>query len=189
MAGQVGLKAPSGGVVTLNATDTASNFTVTFPANTGTVVTTASTAVVSQTMLGAGVASNGPAFAAYLSTNQTVAMATFTKVALDTKVFDTNTNYSTSTYRFTPTVAGYYQVNGAINASGQGILSIYKNGTAYQYQQLNANATTSICTMTCLLYLNGSTDYIELWAYSTAGTTFYNGNSTTTFSAAMVRSA
>ena len=40
MAGQIGLKAPSGGTVTLNAADTASNFTVTLPAATTTVVAT-----------------------------------------------------------------------------------------------------------------------------------------------------
>lgn len=40
MAGQIGLKAPLGGTVTLNAADTASNFTVTLPAATTTVVAT-----------------------------------------------------------------------------------------------------------------------------------------------------
>ena len=53
MAGQIALKAPSGGIVTINAADTASNFTLTLPANTGEVVTTASTAIVTPAMLSA----------------------------------------------------------------------------------------------------------------------------------------
>lgn len=40
MAGQIGLKAPLGGTITINAADTASNFTVTLPAATTTVVAT-----------------------------------------------------------------------------------------------------------------------------------------------------
>lgn len=38
MAGQIGLKAPSGGTITLNAVDTASNFTLTLPAAAATVL-------------------------------------------------------------------------------------------------------------------------------------------------------
>jgi hypothetical protein len=41
MAGQIGLKAPSGGTVTLNAADTASNFTLTLPAAAATVLASA----------------------------------------------------------------------------------------------------------------------------------------------------
>ena len=41
MAGQVSLKAPSGGTITLNAVDTASNFTLTLPAATATVLASA----------------------------------------------------------------------------------------------------------------------------------------------------
>jgi hypothetical protein len=41
MAGQIGLKAPSGGTITLNAVDTASNFTLTLPAAAATVLASA----------------------------------------------------------------------------------------------------------------------------------------------------
>lgn len=41
MAGQIGLKAPLGGTITINAVDTASNFTVTMPAATATVLASA----------------------------------------------------------------------------------------------------------------------------------------------------
>ena len=41
MAGQIGLKAPSGGTITINAADTASNFTLTLPAAAATVLASA----------------------------------------------------------------------------------------------------------------------------------------------------
>ena len=60
-----------------------------------------------------GVFGNQPAFSVYLSSNQTgVTNSTSTKIQFNTKVFDTNSNFDSSTnYRFTPTVAGYYQLN------------------------------------------------------------------------------
>ena len=54
----------------------------------------------------------GPTFSAYLNANQNIATSTFTKIALNAELFDTDNNFDTSTYRFTPTVAGYYQING-----------------------------------------------------------------------------
>ena len=124
-----------------------------------------------------------------------------TKVQINTERFDTNNNFSTSTYRFTPTVAGYYQVNGDIYmypsssvAEAAGI-SIYKNGsglnanysrfTTYGWNEITMNISS-------VVYLNGSTDYIELYGYMTAGSTcnFYSsGAQYTNFSAALVRSA
>ena len=53
-----------------------------------------------------------PAFGVYMSGNQSIGSTGNSKVAFDTKTFDTNNNYdNTTNYRFTPTVAGYYQVN------------------------------------------------------------------------------
>jgi hypothetical protein len=51
MSGQTKLLLPSGGSITIVGQDTASNFVVTLPANTGTVVTTGSTAVVTPAMM------------------------------------------------------------------------------------------------------------------------------------------
>jgi hypothetical protein len=81
---------------------------------------------------------DGPAFSAYSSTNQSITSSTFTKVQFNTEEFDTNSNYDNATnYRFTPTVAGYYQVNGNIRydastAPTRCILSVYKNGSEFK---------------------------------------------------------
>lgn len=58
----------------------------------------------------------GPAFSAYRGgPNQALTTGTYTKVQLNIEEFDTNNNFDSSTnYRFTPTVAGYYQFQGRL---------------------------------------------------------------------------
>jgi hypothetical protein len=145
---------------------------------------------------------NGPAFRAYPSGSQTISSATATKVLLQTELFDTNNCFdSTTNYRFTPTVAGYYQVNGNVgmsnNAIGVAILAmIYKNGTSYSLSQsLAYTNVSSVACVSSLVYLNGSTDYVELYvyntgvsSYSTLVTTFGTADCTS-FSANLVRGA
>lgn len=149
---------------------------------------------VTQTLLAANVAGNGPAFSAYQSSAQTLASTTNTKIQFQTKEFDTNTNFDNATnYRFTPTVAGYYQINGgfqiASTATG-GAIAIYKNGGGFKSGAGNPNATTSNqWQVSALVYLNGSTDYIELYGYVTTGQALVANAQFTYFQASMVRSA
>ena len=122
-------------------------------------------------------ASTGPTFSAHLSANQNIATATFTKIAFNSELFDTNSDYNTSTYRFTPTVAGYYQINAIAILStvkNTAIIEIYKNGAALVRgnQQVNgALQTTRGVGLAYLAYANGSSDYFEIYAYHTTGTT------------------
>ena len=173
----VKLNSTGGGSVTLTTPSTASDFTATFPAATGNVVTTGSSAVVSQTMLASGVAGNGPAFSAYRSTNQSISTGTWTKVQADVEEFDTNSNYdNTTNYRFTPTVAGYYQINGEIKLSGAAailIASIYKNGSEFKRgtQFGSAAGAGQASAVSALVYFNGSSDYVELYAFQSSGST------------------
>jgi hypothetical protein len=136
-------------------------------------VTTAKIApgAVIQADLATGVAGTGPAFSAYQSSAQTFTNATFTKINFQTEEFDTNNNFASST--FTPTVAGYYQVSGGIymgTTLGFILVVAYKNGSAYK--RLTGSSTPANGTNTygsCLVYCNGSTDYIELYAYQNSG--------------------
>jgi hypothetical protein len=181
----------SGGFIDLNAggTGTAAN-TFTLPAETGTLLTTAST-----------FAGTGPAFNAWKSSSQNISASTWTKATFDNEEFDTNNNFASST--FTPTVAGYYQVNAVANlsnitnnASGTSV-AIYKNGSLYKKAEWNAaggntyinDTTQCISTVT---YMNGTTDYLEVYCYeSAAGTPQIVGaaDRRTSFSAAMIRAA
>jgi hypothetical protein len=144
-----------------------------------------------QAGLGTNVAGNGPAFSAYQSSAQTLSSATQTKVQFQTEEFDTNSNFdSTTNYRFTPTVAGYYQINGAVGVGAtptQVVTTIYKNGSGYKG---GANIPTCYnTTVSSIVYLNGSTDYVELYCYFGVGQAMSATISTTYFNGAMVRSA
>jgi hypothetical protein len=86
------------------------------PATPGAVTSTyIGTGQVGQTALANGVAGTGPAFRAYNNANQNITASTFTKVLLQVEDFDTASCFdNTTNYRFTPTVAGYYQVSGSV---------------------------------------------------------------------------
>jgi hypothetical protein len=166
------------GTVTLLAPVTNTNRTLTLPDATGTVLSTAT----------AGVPINGPAFSAYRTGTQAYSSNTFTKIQLNTESFDTNSCYdSTTNYRFTPTVAGYYICTGQIQTSAGTYVEtdIYKNGVSNGYSQING--AWGIPT-TQLIYLNGSTDYIELYGFVTTSGNIQPGLATY-FHASMVRSA
>jgi hypothetical protein len=120
---------------------------------------------------------NGPAFSAYRgSTAQSVTQNTYTKVQLNTEHFDTDNCFdSTTNYRFTPTTAGKYQINvvGLVSQSAASrlIFVIYKNGSAYL--RVYDNTTSSSAPAggsSVFIDMNGSTDYLELYVYSSAAT-------------------
>ena len=140
---------------------------------------------------------NMPAFSAYMSAAQTISNATATKITFNTKTFDTATAYdATTNYRFTPLVAGYYQVNAALgtplSATGTTSVYIYKNGSRYATGATNNSAGGNIATVASIVYLNGSTDYIECYGYQSTGISASvggNDSSLTYFQAAMIRAA
>ena len=147
---------------------------------------------VTQDKLSTYIAPKGtPAFSALLSSNQTITTSTFTKLAFATEVFDTNSNFDTSTYRFTPTVAGYYQVNACVYASTsvtQTQAAIYKNGVLFARQVIAVASSSSM--VASLMYLNGTTDYIECYGLLVGTTPAVASSSDLTFfQASMVRAA
>lgn len=171
------------GAITLAAPAVSGTNTATLPAATGTVM----------------VSGNMPAFSAYASTGQTLTNNTFTKIQINTKEFDTASCFdATTNYRFTPTVAGYYQVSGAVmftaNAINIRLSAIYKNGTIFKSGN-TTSAPASDQPVTCvssLIYLNGSTDYVELYALQDSGISLVTtpiSNWSTYFQASMVRAA
>lgn len=145
-----------------------------------------------------GPATTGPAFSVYLASSQSVTSATATKVALDTEEFDTDACFNTSTNRFTPTVAGYYQINGCLyaagtaNTQGNAYVYIYKNGSVYKQGEsittTAADGTGLTLVLSTLVYLNGSTDYIELWGSNQqTGPVFGGGQGLTYFNGSFIR--
>jgi hypothetical protein len=155
------LQSSGGGSVTLQEPVTASNLTITVPAVTGTM------------------AIQGPAFSAYNSSSQTLSSLTLTKIQFNTEEFDTASCYDTSTYRFTPNVAGYYQITVCVGvaATGSSVANtqlsnvIYKNGSVAKFggQTLLNNTYDMITSVSALIYLNGSTDYVEGYVRQISG--------------------
>jgi len=145
-----------------------------------------------QDSINGGVAGSGPAFSAGNNATQSISNTTFTKVLLQTENFDTNNNFTSST--FTPTVAGYYQINAVANFQAstlvtRGIVSIYKNGSEWT-RGTDIPSAVYGATVSTLVYCNGSTDYIELYAIITATTPIITGSAIVTqMSGSLVRTA
>lgn len=152
-------------------------------------------ATIVQADLATGVAGNGPAFIAYnLSTAQTISANTYTKIIVNTEEYDTASCYDTSTYRFQPNVAGYYQISGRYgyqpNTSNYNFPIIYKNGNIYKRgNTANPNGNYGGVLVSCLVYLNGSTDYVELWGHGAGSFSLETGVESVWFSGALVRAA
>ena len=175
------------GSITLQEPAVAGTTTLNLPATSGTLMV------------------NGPAFRAIRTTSQSVSHGTYTKVQSNTETFDTANCYDNSTnYRFTPNVAGYYQVNGMVsiqvlNATTQvNQVLLYKNGSVYNakadlpsVQIINATGWgEASVSLSDIVYLNGSTDNIELYTYFFDYTSGTSKNLVSSqFSAVLVRGA
>lgn len=146
-------------------------------------------------------AAAAPAFSAYRSTTQSsVSANTWTKCNFQTEDFDTNSNYDNATnYRFTPTVAGYYQINVGVDCSATGVdpiwfqVAIYKNGTEFKTSYLYHTTVTlrGSLSVGSIIYFNGSTDYVEGYGFQSASATgiFTGTTSGSYINGCMVRSA
>jgi hypothetical protein len=149
------------------------------------------------TITAAGGVGGTPAFSAYQNAATTVNNSTWTKIAIQVEEFDTaNCFDSTTNFRFTPNVAGYYQVGGTVNfapnSSGFRFVSIYKNGSSFKNGQNTVGGAVNFTaiTVSALIYFNGSTDYVELYANQNSGSNLAtSGNADVYFYAAMVRGA
>lgn len=141
----------------------------------------------------------GPAFSAYMGAGQALTGAANAKLIFDTEVFDTANCYDpTTNYRFTPNVAGYYQISagyyGAQPQVGDYAVNIYKNGAAYGgagFGGGNAGSGGYVQkpAISMLIYLNGTTDYVEIYAYVGVTQTTVAGAASSFFCGALVRGA
>jgi hypothetical protein len=144
------------------------------------------------------VSGNMPAFSVFANGGQSVSTGTFTKVQFNNKVFDTASAFdSTTNYRFTPNVAGYYQLNSVVafqTMTGTAEAAIYKNGSVLHYGLYPNNSTGvgNFVSISALVYFNGTTDYVEIYAFQSSGisiTLNSGGNAYVWFNGSMVRAA
>jgi hypothetical protein len=169
------LSGDTSGTITLDAPAIAGTNTINLPASTGTLALTSQLPVA------------GPAFSAYGTALQSASNSTFTKIAYNTEEFDTASCYdSTTNFRFTPLVAGYYQFNATIgssnNATGFVGLSFYKNNSRFKDGTFVTNGNNGpICSGSALIFLNGSTDYVEVFGFQNSGGSLNIGSASVSF--------
>jgi len=125
---------------------------------------------------------------AKLSADQTgVVSSVNTKINFDTTDFNVGSGFDTTNKWFKPTIAGYYELHAqvgidAIDGHNMGIY-LQKNGSVYNgCSHASGQTVSQTVDVTDVAYLNGSTDYIEVYAGQTngsnasfkAGSTFFS---------------
>ena len=141
---------------------------------------------------------NGPAFRAYIASNQTITSGSQQKVTFGSENFDTDNCFASST--FTPTVEGYYQLNATVriagsSGTGEVMIVLYKNGSEYA-RGTNEGGTEQGASwfsqqISDIAYANGTTDYFEVYFQQTSGSNHDTtaGSTISHFSGCMIRGA
>jgi hypothetical protein len=141
-----------------------------------------------------------PTFSASRNTSQNIASGSFVKVQCATEAWDVGSCYDNATnHRFMPNVAGKYLVTGAVNiniltaSTLVTIASIFKNGAEHKrgsqvLYAVTGGGSNHAPTVSALVELNGSTDYVELFAFQNSGATetISGGSELTWFQAVFV---
>lgn len=170
------------------------------------ITNTAITGTITQAQIGNGVAGTGPAFRAFGSTNQTLSHNVISKVNFNSESFDTASCFDTSLFRFTPNVAGYYFVfyqlcfQATATRTYSFVPHLYKNGASINSKENSQLIGTSMDrftgSITDIIYMNGTTDFLEAYAYhfdftSAASTTLFltSNAGASSFGAHLIRAA
>lgn len=125
-----------------------------------------------------GIYGNIPTFSYGHTSSITLTNSAATKLTHTVAEWDT-TNGMFASSRFTPTIAGYYQINAAtctVN-TGNSYTMIYKNGSEFKRGTQTQTVTGAVTFIAAaLVFCNGTTDYIEHYFSNNSGT---NGTSIT----------
>jgi hypothetical protein len=133
-----------------------------------------------------------PAFEANIAADQTIPNSTYTTPSTSTVIYDTDSAFSTSTYTFTPQVAGKYLCYAQIRFRGTVvnnlnnlIIAIKKNGTRIRTSVMYAGSNDEQFTMQTqgIFDLNGSTDNLSYEGYAaiSTGSPYFEQGGTGTF--------
>jgi hypothetical protein len=108
---------------------------------------------------------------------QAIASAVFTKVTLSTVSSDPQSWWNAANSRWIPTIPGYYQVDAMLTYIGITASSLYeahivRNGLTVSNILMQGNSAISgwvAGTQSAVVYMNGSTDYVELYTFQATG--------------------
>ena len=152
---------------------------------TGDALFTTASPLTARTTLGASTVGNGvftavsaaaalalldaarPSFSAYQSVAQSIPNTTLTKLQFQTEEHDSSSAFVND--RFTPQVSGEYQISAGVGFAdfrADLFCIIYKNGVEIKR---GARGNLISCVVTHLVYLNGTTDYLEVFVYQNSG--------------------
>tara|TARA_B100001057_G_C22781006_1_gene923637 strand:+ start:1059 stop:1580 length:522 start_codon:yes stop_codon:yes gene_type:complete len=120
-----------------------------------------------------------PAFRVCPAGDKAISNNTTTVIPFDTKsgnseLFDTQGNFSTGNYRYTPQVAGYYSLSMGVllKSANYCIGTIQKNGVSqFTNRAWSEGGLYSTAQVNGVIYLNGSSDYVDATVYHNVGST------------------
>jgi len=122
--------------------------------------------------------SNNIRAGAYMSTNQSLVINTYTEINFNTIESDVGNIggfFNTSTKRFLPLVAGTYLCSAAVytygSSTGGVITEARKNGNATTAKRTWTNGGVGTGAIPTIFVLNGTTDYVSFFEYFDAGGT------------------
>ena len=121
---------------------------------------------------------NTGSFQAYRDSSQSVSADTWTKIQLNAEEYDTDNYFdATTNYRYTPQVAGKYFIYGQTRSSvalTAHYSAIYKNGSKIHQAHQDGSVGSEV-PIYSTVDMNGSTDYVELYAYYQGGSNSNHG--------------
>jgi hypothetical protein len=134
-------------------------------------------------------------FMAYgLNAQGPITANTWTKVVIGTEEYDLSGEFNISTYAYTPTAAGYYLFCGRVGTTYTSAVdfrtAIYKNGAIYQCGMGSVRWTGGLapgCPVASVVYMNGTTDYVEFYCRASAAVTLDAGISKRYFQGYQIR--
>lgn len=112
-----------------------------------------------------------PVISVRASATQVLSVDQYVKMVYGEVTVDTESAWNASLNRYTPTIPGYYYFTQAfyatVTANSLGaISSIYKNGTeALWVEAGSTSASRATALVSGTIYMNGTTDYVEGFAY------------------------
>lgn len=154
----------------------------------GDVPINVSTATVSNLKVTTLDASTWPSFSVNRNDTDQTGITGGDQIEFDNEVFDTNSDYDTGLFRFTPTVAGKYLFTASISFKTTTVgdtveLFLFKNGGAILEQtKIVEDNTFCYLTLTVIVDANGTGDYYEIFAQNVArDTSAINGFSAVSY--------
>jgi hypothetical protein len=133
-----------------------------------------------------GLQAGAIAFAVSKTTAQTVPANSEQVVTFDVADINPQNYFDTVTSRYTPEIAGYYNFSATLTVSSVTIttsVAIYKNGIQACRGTCGQSESSATGTITDVIYMNGTTDYVDVRCTTGGGTgpiftgqTFFSGS-------------